>query len=118
MLKGLIVLGNEIERGNRDYPKTHKPPQLWEQCRAVLERAFPEGEKADTDAIEKCIKEFAALDPSGEAFRYGEDRQGRQFLPDDKKLNLRNMREVMSRMEGFLTGSYDAMDHLLQTDSN
>lgn len=114
MLKGLIKLGTRLEGGIGEYPRIHQIDQLWKQCRPLLERAFPEGEKADTDAVERCIVELASLDPSGEVFRYGEDQGGKPTLPNGVQLNLVNMRDVISSIGGLLEGSYDGMSELLQ----
>ncbi len=119
MLKALIRLGGLLEGTGQDFPRTHQLELLWKECRPLLERTFPDGEKADTNAVESCIRELAALDPSGEASRYPEKKDGASTIPQDVPVSLHNIREVMSRIGGFLTGSYDAMDALLlaQPDS-
>jgi len=114
MLKALIKLGGQLRYGRADYPKDHRIRQLWQACRPLLEHACPDGNRADTQIVENCISEFAALDPSGESFRYDEDRQGNPNFTKDFQLNLGNMRDVMNRLSGFLTGSYDYMSELLQ----
>ena len=118
MLKGLIKLSTSLDGDGIEYPKSHRIDELWKQCRPLLEHAFPEGEKADTDAVEGCIQELASLDPSGEGFRYGEDRGGKTTLPKPAQLNLVNMRDVMNRMAGLLEGSYDGMSDLMQYQSD
>jgi hypothetical protein len=114
MLKGLISVGTMLGSSKADYPKHHRIDELWRQCRPLLEKASPEGEKIDTDAVERCIKELASMDPSGEAFRFGEDKDGRPTIPRVTQISLTNMRDVMNRIAGFLEGSYDWMYELLQ----
>jgi hypothetical protein len=114
MLKGLINVGTMLESREPDYPKHHRIDDLWRQCRPLLEKASPEGERTDTDAVERCINELAQMDRSGEAFRFGEDRDGRPTLPKATQISLTNMRDVMNRIAGFLEGSYDWMYELLQ----
>ena len=118
MLKGLINLGTMLEERREDYPRDHSIYALWTKCRPLLELAFPNGEKVDTDAVENCIREMATLDPSGEAFRYAEDKKGRPTLRQPVQLDLANMRDVMDRMSGFLGGSYDALDELVQLQAD
>ena len=114
MLKGLINVGTMLESRQADYPKHHRIDELWRHCRRLLEKASPEGERTDTDAVERCIKELASMDPSGEAFRFGENKVGKPTLPRVTQISLTNMRDVMNRIAGFLEGSYDWMYELLQ----
>jgi len=114
MLKGLIRIGNQLRDRTADYPKHHRIRELWETCRPLLEEACPDGDPADTITVEKCILEFAAIDPSGEAFRFGEHHDGNPSLKGRIQFSLANMRDVMNRLSGFLEGSYDYMDELLQ----
>jgi len=114
MLKGLIRLAYSLQSSALEYPKNHKIEELWRTYRPLLEEACPDRNQADTDTVEKCIIEFASLDPSGEAFRYAEDKKGASTFPKITQFNLGNMREVMNRLSGFLTGSFDYMDELLQ----
>ena len=70
MLKGLIRLAYSLQSSALEYPKNHKIEELWRTYRPLLEEACPDRNQADTDTVEKCIIEFASLDPSGEAFRW------------------------------------------------
>ena len=114
MLKGLINVGAMLEQRRANYPKNHRIDELWRECRLLLEKASPEGERTDTDAVERCIKELAFMDPSGKAFRFGEDKVGRPTLSRVTQISLTNMRDVMNRIAGFLEGSYDWLHELLQ----
>jgi hypothetical protein len=87
---------------------------LWRQCRPLLEAAYPAGEKTDTDAVEKVLLEIHVLDPSSESFRFGEKKDGNPTLPNGTQINLANLRDVMNRLDGFLSGSYDWVYELLQ----
>jgi hypothetical protein len=86
-----------------------------------LESTFPEGDRADTDAVEKCINEVASIDPSGEALRYGRKKQkqgGGTTWSNPVQINLANTRDVMNGLSAFLDGSYEAMSELLQCQSD
>ncbi len=82
----------------------------------ILEDVFPDGERPDTDAVECSIKQFASVDRSGERSRYPETLEGDPSFPEPLQLNLRNMRDVVSRLDGFLSGCYDALDDLNRHD--
>ena len=113
MLKGLISQGQRLFGNGAAYPNyptnTHDIEKLWKQCRPLLEKAFPEDKKADTDAVEKCMGEFATLDPGdpGETFRYGEDKFGRRTITKALYVDLENLRDVMEGISGFFEGGYD-----------
>jgi hypothetical protein len=113
-LKALIATGRTLQREVSGYPKHHHIDQLWAECQKILEQAFPEADEADTDTVEHCIREAASLDPSGEHARYPKTKSGQDSLPVATQLDMRNVRDVMRRMEGFLSGSYDALYELLQ----
>ena len=114
MLKGLISLRNQLRDRMADYPKHHNIRELWGVCRPLLEYACPQGDPGDTQSVENCILELASLDPSGEAFRYSEDKSGNPSFEKATHLNLANMRDVMRRLSAFLGGSYDYTHELLQ----
>lgn len=114
MLKGLINIGTELESGRPTYPTDkHRIDRLWKTCRPLIEGASWGDATADLDEVEQCIAELTEMDPSGEAFRFGENRQGTPIHFKTKQFNLSNMRNVMSRIASFLEGSYDMMDELL-----
>jgi hypothetical protein len=115
MLKGLINVGRMLEKRASSFPYSHGILGLWQECRPLLEATCPEGESKDTDAVEKCLQELHSLDPTGEAFRFGEQKDGNPTLPEiGIQMNLRNVRDVMGRIAGFLEGSFDWMHELLQ----
>ena len=114
MLKILIGLGSRFQDQTIEIPKHHRLRDLWETCRPLLESACPEGDPSDTKTVEMCIKEFASLDPSGEAFRYGEDKKGNPSFDKQRQFSLTHMRDVMGRLAGFFEGSYDYMSELMQ----
>ncbi len=124
ILKGLIGLGYNLGETPNDFPSlgrnAHDLTELWRVSRALLEELFPEGDKKETDVVEKCIREIVEIDGGrAQRLRYGADSQGNdlwwaadRFVP--VQLSLPNLRDVMNRLSGFLSGSYDAMDELLQ----
>jgi hypothetical protein len=116
MIKGLIRLGSMLEGSPPHYPKGHIISELWRQCEPMLKAAFPEGDKSAAKTVENCIMEMAQLDPSGEAWRFPEDKKERAIQHRISCLSLRNVRKVMDNMAGYLEGSYDGMDELLQYD--
>ena len=111
MLKGLICIGRGLLREGVDFPKTHSLKQLWNIFRPLIEDVCPEGDRAEINAVERCIFEMDAI---GEGCRYGRDKKGLPTLPEKLQISLSNVFQVMRRIAGFLEGSYDWMDELLQ----
>jgi hypothetical protein len=123
ILKGINHIGEQLHKTPNQSLEGHRIDDLWQTVRPQLEQAFPEAAKAVTDAVEKCIREWAEIDGSGEAFRYAGKRQsqgGGQTLTRGRQVNLAHLREVMNGLSMFLDGSYDKMSELLrcQCDMN
>jgi hypothetical protein len=123
MLKGLIRIGSMLhfQRGESQwgkFPQHHRIIVLWQQCRPLIEEAYRKGEKAETDAVENILKELHGLDPTGESFRFGESRDGKPTLSSNPQIDLIHVRNIMTRLSGFLEANYAWMDHLLGFDAD
>lgn len=116
-LKELIDLGRRLFSSSNGFPETHKIDSLWSECRPLLEKAFPEGDKSDLDVIQTCIQEFASVDPKSESFRYPKDKQGKPTLEGLKAIDLKNLSEVMNRLAGLLAASVYSMLEMIQLES-
>ena len=114
MLKGLIQLGESLDGTRAEYPKIHNIERLWNKCRPLIERAFPDGDTAAVEAVDHCMKEMAAMDPDAEAFRFPDNIRGKPTKHTKPLLGLRNVRNVMEKIAGLLDGSYDCMSEELQ----
>jgi hypothetical protein len=88
------------------FPKHHNIAKLWQDCKNILKRADPQTTDQDFDALERCILEFADVDPSSTAFRYHIDKIGNPSVPDLRYINIRNLAEVMARIDSFLDATY------------
>ena len=76
----------------------HRLDKLWDLCKDILVKAGLEGPQEDLETVDEYIRQFHNVDPKGEAFRYGAE------LPGIKRINLRNLKDVMDRLEGFFNG--------------
>ena len=85
---------------------------LWRQTRAAIEAVWPDGDKSDTDAVEKIILEFHGLDKSGQAFRYPTDKSGRPHLSSAPKcVSLQNLKKAFDTVDRFLDAAYAGIDY-------
>ncbi|MGB2842918.1 MAG: hypothetical protein WBC40_10690 [Halobacteriota archaeon] len=118
-LKRLIRDGNELLNISEKLPQGHKINDLWKKCRAILEKVWPNESSEDLDAVEACIKQFSAKDPTSTAFRYPTDLEGYLSLPK-MQINLRNLSEVMRRVSSFLEscsiGIYENLNNKREMD--
>lgn len=96
MISGLTFCNN----GNRTFPQTHRIDRLWQ---VFLEEYRQAGNEANDEAFkntQRLILEFASLDPSSMAFRYPVDDGNKGIAISH--INIRNLGDVMERLEHFL----------------
>ena len=111
-LKQLIKDGNHLLDRADDFEDTHNLEKLWGDCKSVLKGIEPKPEKKELDAIGGLISQFRKIDPDSSSFRYSvttKDQKTKErvrSLPADlKHINLRNLKEVMSKMSSSLDGA-------------
>ena len=101
-LKIIISDGNHFLEAKKEFPTHHDIVNLWVECKNIIIKMFVDDPIKDLTALEKCIKEFANIDPSSESFRYPVDKKGSPNLSELQHINLRNLSEVMGRIAAFL----------------
>ncbi len=113
-LKELIRNGSQLIDNPRDIPMHHSILNLWADCRKILEEIWPDGDKADLNAVEDCIKEFSNIDPRSMSFRYPVDKDGNPSLPQElTHINIRHLGEVMQGIASLLDGCDAGIDAML-----
>ena len=107
-LTHLVRLGLRIGAMDLDDKclEVHDLHALWVQSRKLIEAAWPNADRADTDAVESVIMEFHRLDKSGQAFRYGTDKRGHKHLDGIPEfVSLAQARSTMEAVSNFLDGA-------------
>ena len=112
-LKELIIHGRQLLDGPDELPHGHRIDVLWELCRPILEKVWPDGATTDLDAVGACITEFYTFDQQSMSFRYPVTKDGTPSLPDLRHVNLRNLRDVVNRLSGLLEGSSNGISAYL-----
>jgi hypothetical protein len=108
-LKTIIRDSRRLLDEQGDFPETHNLLDLWNTAKPLLLRVNPQGDRADIRNVESCLRKFDELDPTSQSFRYPVNRGGAPSLPEElTHLNLRQVRDVVDRLGGFLD-SADAM---------
>lgn len=104
-LKDLIRQARRLLDKPGSFPTGHHIGNLWQVCHELLSEVFPNDSVAELNEIARLIGEFAAVDPTSEAFRYPQDRKGNATLPGIRYINLRNVREVVEKISFILGGA-------------
>ena len=104
-IKDLIRCGNKLLDICETFPKTHNINQLWNACSKLLSRISPGDSENEIKEISRLLEQFCKVDPTSEAFRYPEDKNGNPSLPGIKHINIRNMSEVINKISVILEGA-------------
>ncbi|MFM8552067.1 MAG: hypothetical protein ACKOCD_07115 [Nitrospiraceae bacterium] len=97
-LKALMRDCRSLFGQQETFPKKHQIDELWETCRGLFNELSPG--MSSNDEIQqttRLIGEFCSLDPTSEAFRYPEDRNGNPHAPD-VKIALSTVKEVVGKI--------------------
>jgi len=81
------------------FPKTHRIDELWQICGTLLDELVPG--TSDDEAVKhttRLIAEFSKLDPTSEAFRYPEDKNGNSKNVVAEEIALATVREVIGKI--------------------
>ena len=113
-LKELIQMGRLVIGKEKGFPKDHHIGKLWAICYPLLAEIAPGDSVEKLKEAGRLIDEFASIDPTSQAFRYPEDRDGKPSLPGLATINLRNVREVIEKIATMLSGAGCVVDEQLQ----
>lgn len=112
-LKEIIRLSNDISLVEDRAPTHHKLDELWSRVRTILEEESVSSE--DLNVVGYCIAELVAVDPASTAFRYPFDKQGKDSIGQEQvQINVRNLKEIMTKLGNFFLGCSEAMYVKLQ----
>jgi hypothetical protein len=97
-LKHLLMKGSQLLDREPVIPKHHRLLPLWQQCRPIIEKVWPDGPKQDLEAVGEVLVQFEARDPVSTVFRYPVDTSGQASLPRNERIDIRNFAEVANRI--------------------
>ena len=113
-VKGLIHDGRRLLDIHDSAPITHhRIDRLWPICSGLLAQISPGDSVEELEQIGRLIDEFCRIDPTSMAFRYPFDRDGNPLLSGIDVINLRNIRDVISKISVILDGASYQLDHYL-----
>ncbi len=108
-LKMIIKDGYQLLYMNKDYAKCHKLDELWSDCKIIITKIWPEGDKEPLEAMDDYISQFCQVDPLATDFRYPVRRNGTDSLESLNFINLSHLSEVMNSIENFICSIHEAI---------
>lgn len=104
-LKELIDTGNRSLAMNEG-PFGHDLQRLWQSCRRVILKAWPNTPDSQFSFIDELIIGLVAVDPESTSFRYPRKRDGRPSLPVElSKFSLRILVERVDEASRLIDGA-------------
>ena len=114
-LKKIVRDGNILLDEPKEMPIHHKIDVLWNECKTLLKKLQLDSTKDDLDAVDEIIGQFSEKDPLSMAFRYPTDKKGEKSLPDIRHINVRNLAEIVDRIDAFFLGVSSVIGELLDS---
>lgn len=108
-LKMIIQDGYQLLYMNKGYAKCHKLDELWNDCKLIIEKMWPNGDKDPLEAMDDYINQFCQVDPTSTEFRYPVRRNGTDTLENLNFINLIHLSEVMKLINNFIGGIHEAI---------
>ncbi len=105
-LKEIIWRGRELLDKDGRYPTHHKLNDLWNTAKQLMDLTWEGVDRPEEYVVaDALMAEFDEVDRLSDAFRFPEDRDGKQHLKGMKYLNLPNVKEVIQKVSEFLDGA-------------
>lgn len=104
-IKNIINKARQLQDISGVMPTGHKIHDLWKICEKLLTDIAPGDSVEAIKEINRLISEFCAVDPKATAFRYPEDKDGNPSLPGVKRINIRNVYDVIEKISVILEGA-------------
>lgn len=105
----IIKDGYQILSLDKDYSKCHKLDELWNDCKIIINKIWPKGDKEHLEAMDEYINEFCQVDPTSTEFRYPVRKNGTDTLQNLNSINLDHLSKVMKSIENFIGDIHEAI---------
>jgi hypothetical protein len=110
-LKEVIIGLNYCVNGKEKFPQHHRIDSLWDEFMKLYKEIGEDITHQDIKNTQRLIREFASLDSDSFAFRYPENKLGKDTIKRGTIINLRNFGEVMNRIARLLDAVSDQIAH-------
>lgn len=96
-MKEIIGYAEElVEFGAVERPKGHKLEGLWTRFQIAMSKVSDGSVDEEVEVIKSAVMQFAAVDPTSQAFRYPTDREGDPVLHQFERINLPTLKKEMA----------------------
>jgi hypothetical protein len=102
--KSILIQCHKLLDMGSEPPQGHRINDLWATCVPLIEQISPGECSAELKEITRLVGEFSKTDPFATAFRYPEDLHGNTSLSGLKLINIRNLAEVMNKIDIIVHG--------------
>ena len=105
-LKSLLYDGHHLLDREYEQKSEHQFSKLWPKVRSILVELWPDDSADGLTGIDGLIAQFEQIDPRSTTFRYPKGFDGENSLDiETRRVNLRNLKEVVGAMAIILEGS-------------
>ncbi len=114
MLKELVRLGTRLGAisGCESILGRHNLRELWNKVKQLIEETGLHSSNGELKAVEHTLLEFERLDPTGQAFRYALDKNGRPHLQNAPAVvDLNNLKSAVDAASLFLDAAYACIEN-------
>lgn len=110
-LKELILMGNNFNNVEEDFPDQHSLLRLWNIYRNIL-FSIEQIDKNLLDSVERLITEFNSEDPQSMNFRYPLSRgPNRSASLTRDTIDLKNFKSIIDKLYDFFSWQWDMLSH-------
>jgi hypothetical protein len=114
-LKHLRELLLHLEDQSVRMSNEHDLRVLWQECRVLLEKVFPDEPRERLDVAGSIVQQLGGVDERSFAFRYPGNQEGASYIPGDLVLfNLGHFSKQIGKLADLFAGYSEAATVYLQ----
>jgi hypothetical protein len=97
--------GRQVRVTRPNLNETHNLMDLWGDCLKIYEACGTRADDEANAAVGRAVKQFHDWDKAGMRFRYATSKQRRAATFQYENIDIENLKEVMTAIAHFLSGS-------------
>lgn len=94
----------------------HNLRGLWKDYLDILPSSQSDSEKRTIEIVGKYIAEFHDVDKSSFSFRYPITKNMNLIFGEDKRINLKHLRDRMEEIYNFFSGTHDDLQYIRECE--
>lgn len=93
---------NDKEKEKMLQKTSHDLSAIWKYAKPLIENVIEKSDEEELALIESYVFNFASEDRNSFKYRYPITKKLEMVLPNERKININNLKERMGEIEGFL----------------